>query len=301
MKRGIVHVVLHCLVWGLLTVGCADVARVGTTVGEQVGALTKEQKDIIDRRALEMEEASRPMAEKEEYYVGRAVAANILNRYKLYHDDRLNTYVNQIGQSLVLASDVPLTYGGYHFAVLDSEEANALSCPGGLIFITWGMLKKAKNEEEMAAILAHEVAHVNHRDGIASISQARWAQVAASLGKDAAKEWGGADLSKLTSLFAGSVDDVVKTLIVNGYGRDQELIADSSAMIFMRRLGYDPTSLADLLGRMAKEQTGSKGRGIFATHPGMAERLGAVRSTIAGNGWKKIDHKIRDRRFEQYF
>jgi hypothetical protein len=94
---------------------------------------------------------------------------------------------------------------------------------------------------------SHEVAHVNHRDGIVSISQARWTQVVTSL-------------------------------------------------------GYDPAGFADLLGRMTREQTGGSGNGeeIFTTRPGMAERLDAACSAIARNGWKKLDHKIRDRRFEQY-
>ena len=116
------------------------------------------------------------MTDQEEYYVGRAVAAMILGQYRLCNNERLTSYVNAVGQAAALSSDRPFTYGGYHFAVLESDEINALSCPGGIIFITRGMVQRARNEEELAAILAHEVAHVNHKDGLASIQKSRWVE-----------------------------------------------------------------------------------------------------------------------------
>jgi len=171
-------------VLGLLfiLIGCAEVVRVGTTIGEGMGQISKEDKEKIDRLALQTEKAIRPMNEQEEYYVGRAVAATILGQYRLYRNERLTRYLNEVGQAVALASSRPFTYGGYHFAVLDTDEVNALACPGGIIFVTKGMLKKAQNEEEVAAILAHEIAHVSHKDGLGAIQSARWAEVVTALG-----------------------------------------------------------------------------------------------------------------------
>ena len=157
------------------------------------------------------------MTDQEEYYVGRAVAATILGQYRLYDGERLTSYANKIGQVVALGSDRPYTYGGYHFAILDTNEVNALACPGGIIFITHGMLQKAKNEDELAAILAHEVAHVVHKDGLASIQKSRWAEVVVILGSEGARQVSRADLRKLLSLFEGSVTDVTRTLLVKGY------------------------------------------------------------------------------------
>jgi len=202
-----------------------------------------------------------------------------------------------IGQAAALSPDRPFTYGGYHFAVLESDEINALSCPGGLIFITRGMVQKAKNAEELAAILAHEVAHVNHEDGLASIQKSRWVEAVSILGSEAARKFGGAELTKLVSLFEGSANDVMKTLLVNGYGREQEASADRSTLTFFHRLGYNPYGLPDLLGTLAQQQTSGTRQGIFATPPGMKQRIPQCSSTLSKNQWPRTGEPRRDQRF----
>ena len=284
----------------LLLPGCAEIVQVGTTMGHGAGVITSEQKESIDRTAIKSERAARPITDREEYYLGRAVAATILGQYRLHLDERTTNYINRLGNALALASDRPFTYGGYHFAVLDSEEVNALACPGGIVFITKGMLKRTANEEELAAILAHEIAHVNHKDGLAAIKQSRWVEVVATLGSGATQELGVGQLDKLAALFEGSVNDVAKTLIVNGYGRSQELVADRSAMIFMHRLGYDPNGLTDSLAKLARQQETGAGKGLFATHPDMSYRLVEARGFISENNWPRQNHLVRDSRFHRY-
>jgi predicted Zn-dependent protease len=284
----------------LLFAGCAAVVEMGTTAAHQAGVITREEKAYYDRRAQETDSTVRPMTDREEYYVGRAVAATVLGQYRLYRDDRLNLYLNRVGQALALASDRPLTYGGYHVAILDSDEVNALACPGGTILITRGMFNRARNEEELAAILAHEIAHVNHKDGVKTIQRSRWVQAATALGADAARQLGQGQLDELASLFEGSVGDVVKTLLVNGYSRADELAADQSALIIMIRLGYDPNGLTDYLARLAQEQGAGARQGFFATHPGMGDRLAEARATITANKWQQVNHQVRDERFAAY-
>ena len=287
------------LIGGLLLTGCAEVVQMGTTIGEQMGTFSSKDKEAIDRMAQETVKAARPMTDQEEHYVGRAVAATILGQYRLYQNQALTRYVNGVGEDIALASDRPFTYGGYHFAILDTEEVNALSCPGGLIFITRGMLKRTQNEEELAAILAHEVAHVNHRDEIGAIQRSRWVQVVTLLGTETAKKVSGADLAQLVSLFQGSVNDVVQTLVVKGYSREQEGAADLSALTFMHQAGYDPHGLPDYMAKLAKEQTSGEKTGLFTTHPGMSERLAKVRSVISENKWPPTTHPARDQRFRR--
>ncbi len=74
-----------------------------------------------------------------------------------------------LGQSLVIFSDRPETFGGYHFLLLDSNEINAFAAPGGLILVTRGMLQCCANEDELAAVLAHEIAHVEKKHGLTAI------------------------------------------------------------------------------------------------------------------------------------
>jgi len=282
-------------------IGCAEVAKVGTEIGYQQGLITKEMKEGIVKTAEQAEAASRPMTAEEEYFLGRAVGAEILSRYSLYRNERLTRYINEIGNVVALSSDRPVTYSGYHFAILDTDEANAFACPGGTILVTRGMLQRTKNEDELAAVLAHEVGHVNHKDGVNSIQQARWIQVIATIGTAAVKTLSKGDLDKLTDLFTGSVGDVVKTIVVNGYSRDQELAADQSALVFLHRAGYDPFALTSYLGRLAKEQTGGASAGFFSTHPGMDKRLAASQAYLDQQNWAPVDRTARDRRFKQYF
>ncbi len=300
MSRRLSFQLSAAIVASLILLSCVEAVRMGTTIGQQSGVITAEQKDILDQTAVKTERAARPMTDREEYYLGRAVAATILGQYRLYKDRRPTDYVNQLGHALALASDRPFTYGGYHFAILDSNEVNALACPGGIIFITRGMLERATNEEELAAILAHEIAHVNHKDGLAAIKQSRWLEVVATIGTEATRELSGGDLEKLSTLFEGSVNDVAKTLIVNGYGRQQELAADKSGMTFMHRLGYDPRGLTDYLAKLAREQKTGVSNGIFGTHPDMNYRLIEAKAFISKHGWPRQEHLVRDLRFRRY-
>ncbi len=243
--------------------------------------------------------AARPMSEEEEYFVGRAVSARILSAYPLLSNAELTQYVNLVGTTVALNSDKPLTYGGYHFAVLDSREPNAFASPGGTIFITTGMLASVTNEDELAAVLAHEVAHINHRDGIAAIKSSRWTEVATIVGAEAVRSYTPGQVSTLVSLFEGSADDVFKTIVVNGYGRSQEKTADETALTILVRSGYDPQALTTYLERL-RTRPELSGGGIASTHPGTAERIETVRKTAPTMQPDAALVQRRTERFQRY-
>lgn len=74
------------------------------------------------------EKAARPISDEEEYYIGRAVAARMFLYYTLYENHELTNYINSIGKVIALHSEKPFTFGGYHFALLNSNEINAFAC-----------------------------------------------------------------------------------------------------------------------------------------------------------------------------
>ncbi|MBI1921586.1 MAG: M48 family metalloprotease [Geobacter sp.] len=254
-----------------LLAGCAD-------LGVRIPGMTPEQSDMITKSVSAAAKAARPVSESEEYYVGRAVAARLIGTYPLLKSRELTDYVNAVGQTVALYSDMPNTYGGYHFAILDSDEVNAFACPGGIIFITRGMLNAVQNEDELAAVLAHEVAHVNHRDGISAITKARWTEAVTIIGTEAAKAYGPRELAQLVSIFEGSIDDVFKTLVVNGYGRSQEHAADRTALDFLARAGYDPRALHNFVNRIMEE--GKETGGLLKTHPATSARVEQIREAL---------------------
>lgn len=250
----------------------------------------------VGRIAQQAFQASKPLSDEEEYYVGRAVAANVLSTYPLLENKRLTEYVNLVGQTVAIHSDEPFTYGGYHFAILNTDEINAFACPGGIIFITRGMLNEVQNEDELAAVLAHEVAHINHHDGISAIQKSRLTGVATLIAAEAAKAYTPAEISQLVSLFEGSVEDVFKTLVVNGYGKSQEYDADESALIYLSRAGYDPEALEVFLERIVNHGQASGG-GIMKSHPATEDRIGKVVEEMPP---RKVDTSLVQLRAERF-
>lgn len=170
--------------------------------------------------------------------------------------------------------------------------------PGGIVFLTKGMLKLAKSEDELAAIIAHEIAHVNHRDGINSIKQARWTEALTIIGTTAAKQYGDEDLLKLVNIFENSIDDILKTLIVNGYSKTQEYAADEKALQYLAKAGYNPYAVLNVLERL-RQSTKSEG-GILNTHPDTTDRINNLKDKIPVVSLDLNAFKKRSLRFNSF-
>ena len=108
---------------------------------------------------------------KAEIEFGRGVAARILARYPPYNDPKLTRYVNLVGGGLAALSGRPELH--YHFAILNTDDINAYSTPGGYVFVTLGALKLMHDESELAGVMAHETAHVALRHGCTSALKKR--------------------------------------------------------------------------------------------------------------------------------
>jgi predicted Zn-dependent protease len=233
---------------------------------------------------------------EQEYYIGRAVAANVVSTYPPNPDERFNMYLNTLGQTLALASDRPETFGGYHFLLLDSPDINAFAAPGGLILVTRGMVRLCKTEDDLAAVLAHEIAHVQGLHGLKSIKSSRLTTAFSVIGTEAAKSYGPAQLSQLTEAFQGSITDITSTLMNSGYSRDLEREADKGAVIILRRVGYDPGALISMLTEM-KKQLKPGGLDFAKTHPDPKDRVDDIRPFV-GNSSATPVSPGRQKRFE---
>jgi len=218
--------------------------------------------------------------EEEEYYIGRSVAALILGRYPALNDAALNLYVNKVGNAVALSSERPEIFAGWHFQALDTDEVNAMAAPGGMIFITKGLLKRCPDEESLALILAHEVGHVAARHGLQSIRKANVTEAFTSIGLEAIKTYGPEQLARVTAAFEGVLGDIVGTLVERGYDRKLEYEADESAVLFGCRTGYDPAGLARFLKTMVGDMSAVSGKGWFKTHPAPEQRIDRVQAEI---------------------
>ena len=239
--------------------------------------------------------AARGTNDSEEYYIGRAVAARILGKYPLSQNRDATLYINEVGQAVARKSSKPTTYRGYHFGILETSDPNAYACPGSIILITRGLIKECQNEDELAAVLAHEVAHIVHQDGIKSINKARWTEVLTTAGTEATRQYAGGVAGNLVSLFEGSIDDVFKTIVVNGYSRGAEENADREAVSILTRAGYNPAALAAILGRLSSRGGGG---GIFRSHPLTSQRVAGVQA-LTGQATAGPREQARTKRFQE--
>jgi predicted Zn-dependent protease len=268
-----------------------------TTVGVATGTISVDQADSINRTASAAGKAFEKLTPENEYYIGRSVAAMILGSYEVYDNDEANLYVNTIGQALALSSDKPETFGGYHFLIMDTDEINAFGTPGGLILISRGMLRCCKNEDEVAAVLAHEVGHVQHEHGLRAIKKSRWTSLGTVAGSELLKNLGPEQLAQATEIFEGSISDVTQTLVNSGYARKLESEADATAVTILRRVGYNPQGLCNMLSEMGKRLDHDE-RGFAKTHPDPADRVADIKGLMGPVG-PVAKQAVRDARFKK--
>ena len=208
---------------------------------------------------------------EQEYYIGRAVGANVLSAYRIQDNiPGWTLYVNKICNALVVNSRRPEIYNGYHLAILDSDEINAFATPGGHIFITRGLLNCTSSEDTLAAVIAHEVSHIQLEHGLKAIKNSRITNALVVTGTTAVSS--AYNLGELTSVFTESIGEIVNTMVINGYSQKQEFEADNEAMNLLSLAGYEPSSLLEMLRVLEKEQSGHPG-GFNKTHPTPAQRI----------------------------
>ena len=268
---------------------------IGTSLGKSVGMISDSQAESISKSSKAVARSFEDFTPEQEYYIGRTVGAVIINKYKPYNNERVNAYINLLGQTLANASDMPETFNGYHFLILDSNEINAFATPGGLIFITRGMLRCCRDEDAVAAVLAHEIGHVQFKHGLQAIKKSRITSAIVILGAEGSKTFGGEDLANLTSTFEGSISDITSTLVNNGYSRNFEHQADVAAVTILKRVGYDPNGLVNMLKVMEK-QLKPEGLDFAKTHPSPESRIADIQKHI-GKYAKVQEPKVRQKRF----
>ena len=216
------------------------------------------------------------LSTEQEVEIGREAAREIERELRLYNDPAVTAYINGLGQMLARYS----RRSGlrYCFKVVDTDEVNAFALPGGWLYVNRGLITTAEDESELAAVIAHEIGHVDRKHGARAISRQLGAAVLldATLGETdaSAKRRAG---RQFAAFFIG-----VKQL---SYGRDAEREADRFAVESTYAAGIDPEGTATFfqkLVEMQEERTRTVGEDLFSTHPPSRERVENVRAQIGG-------------------
>jgi len=261
--------------------GCAaveTVTTIATDVGVQSGAITEAQGESIRKSTQAVSRSMEDFTPEHEYYIGRTVGAVVLGKYRPLSDAKVNAYLNLLGQTLAMASDKPELFNGYHFLALDSDDINAFATPGGHIFVTRGLIRCCRTEDALASLLAHEIGHVQLRHGMKAIEKGRVTEALTILAQESAKSFGSEDVIKLTQEFGGAISDITNAMINNGYSRASEYDADAASATILKRVGYNPSALVDMLNVMAK-QIKSGGNDFAKTHPSPQNRIAELQNS----------------------
>jgi Zn-dependent protease with chaperone function len=209
---------------------------------------------------------------QEDVKAGREAAREVSDQLPMLRDDGVDSYVERVGQRLVQAIPNEFQHRefDYSFDVVNVSDLNAFALPGGPMYINRGMLQAAKNEGEVAGVLAHEISHVALRHGTAQAGKATPYQVGSILGQIAGAIMGGT-LGQVVSL--GS--QVIPGTIFLKYGREYERQADLLGAQIMARAGYDPRDMAAMF-QTTQSKGGGGGPEWLSSHPNPGNRYEAI-------------------------
>jgi Zn-dependent protease with chaperone function len=214
---------------------------------------------------------------KEDVEAGREAAREVSEQLPILRDDFIDDYVERVGARLV--ENIPAEFHHpefrYTFDVVNVSDINAFALPGGPMFVNRGMLEAAKNEGEIAGVLAHEISHVALRHGTAQASKATPYQVGSILGQIAGAIIGGVagQAISLGSQF-GFGTAFLK------YGREYERQSDLLGAQIMARAGYDPRDMANMF-QTIQAKGGSGGPEWLSSHPNPSNRYQAINQEAA--------------------
>lgn len=265
--------VASCAQLGAVTKATLDGAAGAGLISKQTADAGKSGVDL----ALEAIDVITP---EQEYWIGRTVAALLIKSSKPYDNAKVNDYLNTLGQSLATASKIPDTFGGYHFLATETAEISAFAAPGGLILVSRGLLKCCKNENELAAVLAHEIAHIQERHGVRAIKKGRMTSSLVKTASKTVQAMTDSDVGQLAGAFEDCVNDIASTLVNGGYSKANEFEADAGAVEIMKAIGYNPVALRDMLQEMEKRVKPEAGFG--KTHPPAKDRIKKIEGLVKG-------------------
>jgi predicted Zn-dependent protease len=220
---------------------------------------------------------------KEEEELAREFMRIVLSSFDLIEDPLIVDYVNKIGQRIVATLPPSQPYA-YRFFVVREDVYNAFATPAGNIFVNSGLIEAMENEEELAGILAHEVAHVQARhisqkiERSKKIGLATLAGIAAGIFLGAG---GGGDVAGAVTI--GSIAAGQSAALA--YSRENEIQADQLGLNYLVKAGYGGEGLLSILNKIrAKTWYDSEQMPSYlSTHPAVKDRLAYVDTRLAKN------------------
>ena len=216
--------------------------------------------------------AGETLARAEEDRLGDAFLRQIRRRLRMVDDPEVVDYLDSLGQQIASADATRR----YRFLVVDSPSVNAFAGPGGVIAVNAGLVVITESESELAAVLAHEIAHVTQRHLAQLIERSELASLAtlASVfaGIVLATQSPEAGQAAIAASAAGAQDAALR------FSREKELEADRTGMALLHRAGFDPRAVPAFFERFQEWQRFTSAPPEFlSTHPVTLARIADAR------------------------
>jgi len=245
-----------------------------------------------DRALLLTALRSGRMSDAQENEVGRQIAGNLLGAAPLVPNDALQIYVNQVGRWVSLQGERPDL--AWLFGVIDSNDINAFSAPGGYLFITKGLYRELENEAELASVFGHEISHVLKRHHLKLLQKSAQIAVIGKALQSAVGKPADNDSALLQNLIGNGAAMVARSL-----DKNSEYEADRIGMVLTARAGYDPYALPMVLEKIGHAGKVGQGRTalLFKTHPLPDDRLDHLAAAAGERMDSYADGKTLERRF----
>ena len=210
---------------------------------------------------------------QQELQMGYQSAKEILKRERLSRDPRLNAIVKKVGMNIARAAAQP----GYkwQFFVIDKDVPNAFCLPGGKVFVYSGLFRAVENEDQLATVIAHEVAHAIARHGAERMSMIQLGRMGKQI---AAQAIGGGKYTGLINQAYGAGETFGMVL---PFSRKFEYEADEIGIYLMTKAGYDPRQALRFWQNMMRLSKNSRKPPEFlSTHPTDQHRIERIRKLI---------------------
>jgi len=201
--------------------------------------------------------------------IGQQSAAEAMQQLPMLNDAQVNAYVNRIGQKLAANSAGPNFQ--YQFHVVNQSDINAFALPGGIIFLNRGVLDNARNEGEVAGVLAHEISHVALRHGTHQASKAYLAQAGIGILGGIL----GGRIGQGTAQIINAVGGIGLNALFLKYSRDIETQADVRGSQILTASGYSPVDMENFF-RTLERVDPSKKTNWMADHPAPPDRIARI-------------------------
>ena len=215
------------------------------------------------------EEESYIYSTDKEVQMGTAIDKQVEEEYKTAEDPLMQKRVEDIGKRIVAVCDRKDIE--YHFKVLEDEEVNAVSLPGGYVYIFKGLIEKVSSDDELAGVIGHEVGHIVARHSIKKL-QAQQLYTLLMVATAASTQSGQ----------VASAADLAFTQIMLGYSREDELLADQLGTRYAKLAGYNPQGMITFLTKLQdlNRRRPLQPINYFKTHPYVPDRVRIVKQEL---------------------